>query len=172
MIYSVTGHRPNKLWGEYSDEGLQLVYNVFLDYFYKAEDVGSIMTGGALGVDTAAALVAIKLNKPVILALPFVGLEKVWDSKKAIERYYRIAEYAEQNGEVVIVSEGDYSGEKLFIRNKYMVDNSDRLVALHNPKHTSGGTAHCINYATGKIPIINLWDNYKKRIVFKEQQKG
>ena len=61
--------------------------------------------------------------------------------------------------EVVFVSEPGYAAWKMQVRNKWMVDNSDLVLALWNG--TDGGTANCVRYAekVGK-PITNLWERW------------
>jgi len=49
--------------------------------------------------------------------------------------------------EEIIVNTGGYSAYKLHLRNEYMVDNSDKLIAVFNPAKTSGGTFACLKYA-------------------------
>ena len=47
----------------------------------------------------------------------------------------------------------------MFLRNEWMVNNADRVVALWNG--TPGGTTGTVNYAKQQgIPIDNLWDKW------------
>jgi uncharacterized phage-like protein YoqJ len=62
--------------------------------------------------------------------------------QKLRDVYKMLLEYSSER---VIVSDGGYSAEKMQIRNKYMVDNCDLLVAVWDG--TNGGTANCVNYA-------------------------
>ncbi|WP_188052008.1 hypothetical protein [Azospirillum sp. Sh1] len=46
-------------------------------------------------------------------------------------------------------------------RNEWMVDHSDRLLALWDG--SQGGTANCVRYARGLgRPIDNLWSEWEK----------
>lgn len=101
------------------------------------------ISGGALGVDQYAANICFKLGIPVIFAIPFLGQEKAWPEASQ-KTYHRLLDKAD---EVVIVSEGGYSPEKMQRRNEYLVDHCDILIAVFIPTETKSGTANCINYA-------------------------
>ena len=59
----------------------------------------------------------------------------------------------------IIVSEGEYSHQKMQIRNQYMVDNCDLLIAIYDNK-SQGGTKNCIEYAKSiNKPIIYINPN-------------
>lgn len=65
--------------------------------------------------------------------------------------------------QVVIVSSGGYGVEKMQVRNEWMVDHCDLLVALWDG--SSGGTGNCVRYArrVGR-PTVNLWPGWIKII--------
>jgi len=140
MIIAFTGHRPNKLGG-YGETLLitslrAVIKNIFLTY--KPD---YIITGMALGVDTIAAEICLECKIPYIAAIPFVGQESRWPAQS--QNHYR--DLLKEASSVIVVSDGGYSAEKMQIRNKFMVDHADMLVAVWDG--TSGGTANCINYA-------------------------
>ena len=95
----------------------------------------------ALGVDQWAAHIAHKLGIPFIAAIPFEGQEKAWPEKS--QKVYRLLRKLAD--EEVIVSPGDYSAAKMQVRNEWMVDHCDTLIAVWNG--TSGGTGNCVKYA-------------------------
>jgi uncharacterized phage-like protein YoqJ len=117
----------------------------------------AVLSGMALGWDTAVALVAIELGIPLIACLPFAGQESRWPEPS--RKQY--AEILAKASRIVIVSEGGYSSLKMQIRNQYMVDNSDELVALWDG--SAGGTWNCIQYAESKrktyINLYRLWEH-------------
>ena len=154
MIVSGTGHRPDKLGG-YSDRVLnRLIDLVTLELQELKPD--RVISGVAIGFDTALAIAAIRLNIPITCAVPFAGQEKMWPPESKV-RYAKILSKAEQ---VVIVSSGTYSATKMQVRNEYMVDRCTLLLALWNG--TSGGTANCIEFATkSNKRILNLWDKWR-----------
>lgn len=162
MIVSGTGHRPNKLGG-YSDENLERLKNIALNYL-KDKKVEKVISGMALGWDTALALAALELEIPLECAVPFEGQESKW-VKKSRDLYNDILSKAD---EVTYVCDGGYAAWKMQVRNKYMVDNSDLLLAMFNG--TSGGTKNCVDYANEtKTEVVNLYKEDKD--IFEEDFK-
>jgi uncharacterized phage-like protein YoqJ len=143
MKIAITGHRPNKLNNEYGMKGPCSTYirSEILKVLEK-ENNPVIISGMAIGVDQIFALMAIELNFKLIAAIPFVGQEKMWPQKSQ-DIYKQILEY--KNIEKVIVCQGSYSPEKMQIRNKWMVDNCDKIIAVFDG--TNGGTKNCVTYA-------------------------
>jgi uncharacterized phage-like protein YoqJ len=154
MIICGTGHRPDKLGG-YSPEVFENLKTLAHMYLCVATDLERVVSGGALGWDQALAATSLDLNIPTTLALPFPGFEDRWpeESKSKLHALMHRAD------KVVFVKEGPYAGWKMQARNEWMVNNSDKVLALWNG--TEGGTANCVRYAkkVGK-PIINLWDTW------------
>lgn len=155
MIIAGTGHRPNKLGG-YGD-GVRFNLNrVAANYLAEQEMVTAVISGLALGWDTAIALAALDARIPLIAAVPFIGQERVWPEEPQ-ERYRAILERA---SDVVIVSSGGYMPSKMQTRNIWMVDHCTRVAAFWDG--SAGGTKNCIDYAQscGK-QIDNLWSRYQ-----------
>lgn len=155
MILSATGHRPNKLGG-YSKDVQDKLKNLAISFLSK-EKPDKIITGMALGWDTAWARAGLSLQIPVLAAIPFYGQESMWpgESKKS---YFNILEQCE---DVVYVCDKGYAPWKMQIRNEYMVDKCDKVVALWDG--SEGGTGNCIRYAVkANKPIINLWKEYNE----------
>lgn len=146
MIISFTGHRPDKLPNKQTGYKLPnptyIKVCVELEKILKEKQPEKVISGMALGFDQWAASVAIKLNIPFIAAIPFEGQESAWPifSQKS---YHLLLKKAY---EIVVVSPGSYSAYKMQIRNEYLVNNCDILVACWNGD-TSGGTYNCIQYA-------------------------
>jgi len=141
MIVAFTGHRPDKLGGYKLPNP---TYNYVCQEIEKALlelKPKKVISGMALGVDQWAANIACKLNIPFIAAVPFQGQERMWPpASKSI--YNKLLGRAE---EVVIVCEGIYSPSKMQIRNEWMVDRCDQLIAIWDG--TKGGTGNCVAYA-------------------------
>jgi uncharacterized phage-like protein YoqJ len=141
MILGITGHRPDKLGGYKLPNP---VYNKVcqkIEQVFKELQPEKIISGMALGVDQWAAFIACKLGIPFLAAVPFEGQEIKWP-KSSQEIYHKLLKKA---SEVVVVSPHGYSARKLQIRNEWMVDYSDKMLAIWNG--TGGGTDNCINYA-------------------------
>lgn len=153
LIIAATGHRPNKLGG-YGDDTLERA-TVLACGFLADRKPTSVITGMALGWDTAVALAAQRLRIPYIAAIPFQGQQSMWPMS-AKQRYQTLLAAA---AEVVMVTRGGYSPQAMHLRNKWMVDHCDLLVALWNG--TSGGTASCIAYAKqAEREWVNLWSEF------------
>lgn len=151
MIFAATGHRPDKLGGYGPEVSARLTRfaEAYLDLFFRPS---SVITGMALGWDTAWAQAAARLRIPFIAAVPFEGQECRWPLGS--QQLYRAL--LEKAKEVVVVSPGGYDPAKMQIRNQWMVDHADLVVALWNG--SSGGTANCVRYAESQgKPIDNVW---------------
>lgn len=153
MIVAGTGHRPDKLGGYGPEVSTRLIV-LARDWLiaYKPERV---ISGGALGWDQALAWAAQSTDIPYTMALPFEGFEKQWPKSSQDD----LARLLDKAHEIVDVSEPGYAPWKMQVRNQWMVDHCDQVLALWNG--SKGGTGNCIAYANkvGK-PIVNLWDAY------------
>jgi uncharacterized phage-like protein YoqJ len=98
----------------------------------------------ALGVDQWAAHIAYKLGIPFLAAIPFEGQEKAWPKQSQLT-FHLLLKMAKEK---VIVSEGGYSAYKMQVRNEWMVDRCDKLIAIWDG--TPGGTGNCVQYANSK----------------------
>lgn len=149
-VFSATGHRPEKLGGYEKSvlEGLVQLAEAYL--IHEAPD--NVISGVALGWDTAWAIAALRLGIDLVSAVPFEGQELRWPAQSQA-RYRKILSKSQH---VEIVSPGGYSSYAMQKRNEWMVDNSDRVVALWDG--SSGGTGNCIRYAKKRnAEIDNLW---------------
>lgn len=153
MIIAATGHRPDKLGG-YGYKTEQKLLSLALVYL-EEQRPEKVITGMALGWDTAVAMAAYCLNIPFIAAVPFAGQELRWEPNHQ-KRYHEILANA---CEVVTVSQGGYSSLAMEIRNRWMVDRADKVMALWDG--SGGGTGSCIRYANRrKVEIDNLWTRW------------
>ncbi len=151
MIVAFTGHRPDKLGGYELPNPTYLKVCKDIDRTLKELKVEKVISGMALGVDQWAASIAIKLGIPFVAAVPFLGQEGMWPNQS--KKIYKFL--LDKAGEIVIVNEGGFTAKKLQLRNEWMVDNCDVLIAVYNGDD-KGGTANCVRYAKEK----------KKEIVF------
>lgn len=158
MIIAATGHRPEKLGG-YGEEAAARLYRGARRYLQAQTGVEKVISGMALGWDTAWAEAARALGIPYIAAVPFVGQELRWQ-EDAQEKYHSLLKCAES---VVIVCDGGYHPAKMQRRNCWMVERCDKLAALWDG--SPGGTANCVRWAIeiGK-PVENLWPHFKKAV--------
>jgi uncharacterized phage-like protein YoqJ len=142
MILAGTGHRNQKLGG------FQLPNPTYIKVCQAIEKnllqlkPEKVISGMALGYDQWLANIAIKLKIPLIAAVPFKGQESVW-AKASQAAYNRLLTKA---SEIIVVNEGGYSAHKLQLRNEWLVNHCDLLLACWNGDESSG-TYNCINYA-------------------------
>ena len=160
-IVAGTGHRPDKLSLGKIDPYSPILRERLTDlavWYLENKLPDKVISGMALGWDMALAIAAIKLEIPLIAAIPFKGQERLWRAEdKAL--YYHVLQQATES---VIVCDGGYEAKKMMLRNKWMVDKCSRVVALYDGSQ-AGGTSNCIKYAAYKnTPIDNLWGTYIK----------
>lgn len=150
MILSVTGHRPNKLGG-YTTAAINHRNRIAMIALEELKPE-LVLTGMALGWDTAIALACIHKDIPFHACVPFIGQESQWPTVSKSLYEFILSKAAR----VVIVSEGGFSARKMQVRNQYVVDNSEQVAALWDG--TNGGTGNCIQYACDvNRPIKNYY---------------
>jgi uncharacterized phage-like protein YoqJ len=160
MIIAGTGHRPDKIRLGNLDGYRASVQARLVDLARAALDrhvPERVISGMALGWDTALAQAALDLGIPFDAYVPFEGQESRWPAA-AQQRYRDLLGRADQ---ILIVSPGSYEVEKMQVRNERMVDDCDLLLALWNG--TAGGTRNCLRYA-GKVGrrVVNLWPHWAR----------
>jgi uncharacterized phage-like protein YoqJ len=155
MIIAATGHRLGKLggYGQEIQDRLEKLAMAGL----KKYGATKVISGMAIGWDFAIAKAALKLELPLIAAVPFKGQECRWNAQTQLA--YR--ELLEKACEVIVVSEGGFSGAAMQKRNEYMVDRCEMLLALFSGE--AGGTANCLEYAKKqKTRTIDLWNSWQR----------
>ncbi len=156
---AVTGHRPDSFaWNYYNKQDtrhiayLNNIHDTLVDLTQKGYT--NFIAGGALGVDMDFALAVLQLKHqyPHIqleLALPYPGWQMI--TNKEQQRNTQLL--LQQADKVSNICE-HYCQRCFFMRNQYMVDNAQLLLAYYNGMH-KGGTYYTVQYATRKnIPII------------------
>ena len=148
MIVGLTGPRPKSLgMGDFDPGSLfwrQVAMHLGASF---ARDVTGIISGGALGFDMVGAKVAVDRGISLELALPFDG----YDSKWGPDDKTRLRWLVNRATKTTYVSEPGYTPWKYQVRNEYIVDNCDYLIALWNGM--PGGTANCVRYAGTRVPM-------------------
>jgi hypothetical protein len=154
MILSATGHRPDKLGGYGNRAAHQCLVQLAYSYVIATAPTYGIV-GMAQGWDTACAEAFIMAGVPFVAAVPFAGQESKWPREAQVHYHYLLACAAR----VVTVCDGGYAPHKMQIRNAWMVDHSNTMMALWDG--SKGGTANCVHYAkaVGR-PISQLWDRW------------
>ena len=139
-IIAFSGHRPDKLGGYKLPNPTYIRVCQQIDAALQELKPEKVITGMALGIDQWAASIAYKLGIPYLAAIPFEGQEKAWpeESQKTFRLLRKLA------AEEIIVCEGGYAASKMQIRNEFMVDHCDQLIAVWTDL---GGTGNCVEYA-------------------------
>ena len=154
MIIGFTGHRPRFLPGNYSPATYRAL-SITADFLLSHYRPQAVISGMALGWDTAVAECAINRGIELIAAIPFEGQEKRW-FKADRDKYWQLLNRASH---IEIVKNDGYSIQAMQLRNQYIVDNCHCLMALCN--RTTGGTRDCINYALSvNRPTFNCWNTF------------
>ncbi len=157
-----TGPRPPRLpmnGNEYSIEIAALKTNIrsaVLDAYY--DGFRFFISGMAEGFDLFAAEIVLEIKAELgdialVAALPYNDAVK-HHSAGISKRMENILEKADA---VISLSEKYVPGCE-HSRNRYMVDNSSRIIGYYSG--LSGGTAHCWNYAIeNAIETVNLYES-------------
>lgn len=150
MIICVTGHRPDKLYGYDISDIRYLFLKQKIKKILIDKQATEGITGMAMGADMIFALAVIDLkdegyNIKLRCAIPCLKHTSKWFDKKTLNMYNYILSRADEK---IIVSERNYDNFVMQQRNEYMVDNSDKIIAVYNG--SSGGTKNCIDYALSK----------------------
>lgn len=162
MICCCTGHRPQGFpWAYNVDKQKYKNYKKellsIIEYLIKEKDVSEFISGMALGADSDFAECVLTLRKKykyirLRCAIPCRDQTRLWD-KKDVLRYEKILKRADCS---VVLSE-HYTRSCMFERNRYMVDNSDYVLAVWNGEK-KGGTWYTIDYASKKNKPIEVLD--------------
>jgi len=129
---------------------------------HEAMDVGfkTFYSGMAIGFDIIAAEIVMQEKQGrsddeinLIAVVPFLQQEAKWGAKWR-KRHDDVLRAADK---IVVLNERYIRG-CYHERNRYLVDNSARLIGLFSGK--TGGTSHTFAYAEKEgLDIVNLWQS-------------
>lgn len=128
MILTVTGHRPQRLKGQ------EKLIKKWAEEQLTHLQPSAIYNGMAQGVDQIVAIAAKELNIPIICCYPFPRAN-----------YHPIEQWIMENNKVIFIQPA-YSNQSYIIRDKFMVDNSDIVLAVWDGIR-QGGTYITREYA-------------------------
>lgn len=158
---AITGHRPDKLGGYKKYDGcIRNALDRQLGRLYtEYSKVGCLLTGMALGFDQIACSLALDKGIHVVACIPCQRQYAKWPLSSQQEYADLIKSIEAAGGDLIVVSDAPYFNGCMQVRDQYMVDNCDLLLACYNGDST-GGTAHTVNYAQKKnIPVKNIWND-------------
>lgn len=153
-----TGHRPDKLYGY--NPSIQGNYKILIqlkENIIKMIDSGvdTFISGMALGIDTWAARIVLKLKETyphikLVAAIPCANHSGRW-VQSSKDEWQMIVDRCDT---VHYVSDQAYTHWCMQDRNVWMVDNSKYVIAVWDG--TKGGTANCVKYAEKKDKNIEI----------------
>jgi len=159
-----TGLRPQKLPFEFEEESLAYIaLKKFLKEqiveLIEKENLCRFISGMALGVDQLCAEIILELKKEyqeitLEAALPCPEQDKIW-KQSCREKYRAILEKCD----VIYVVSDVYTHYCMHVRNRYMVDKCDIVLAVWDEK--PGGTASTVKYAMKLGKEVIAVDPYK-----------
>lgn len=156
-VWAATGHRPEKLGGYNPTAAAGVIAAARMAVTWAAPS--KVLVGMALGWDTAVAIACKELGVPYIACVPFEGQESRWNTGDQAKFRWLL----ESAAQVVHVSPPGYSAAKMEIRNRYMVDNTEKVMALWDGEQ-KGGTANCVRYALPRRQVCNWWRLYRQLV--------
>ena len=162
-VCAITGHRPTRFKWKYNEnnngcrrlkrrlkEQLAALYDQGIRRFY---------IGGALGVDMWSGELLLELKEQpeyseieLVLVLPYAGHDADWDKRSR----YRLSVLRQHSTEVLVAGSTENPPAVNYkLRNQYMVDHADCLLAVYdNDRNLRSGTMQTVNYARKKgLPI-------------------
>lgn len=156
-----TGHRPQKLpWGfNEQDERCLLMKEKLKVLIKNAINDGFcyFWSGMALGFDMMCVEILLELkvkHKQIKIygALPCKNQSQKWP----IEQQKRYDKLINQLDSIRCLNDNYIGSECMLERNRFMIDNSSKLIALFDGKN--GGTKSTIDYAKKKGVIVEIID--------------
>jgi uncharacterized phage-like protein YoqJ len=140
-VIAATGHRPDKLGGWIEPNPLRdWIRRRIYDTLVELTPTRGI-SGMALGVDQDFAQACVDLRIPFTAAVPFKDQEMRWN-REAQKQYTALLSKATT---IVYVCEPEYADWKMRVRNEWMVDRCNTLLAVFDG--SAGGTANTFLYA-------------------------
>jgi hypothetical protein len=154
MILGVSGHRPPDLGG-YSEEAFQLLVEVAKIHL-KEITPKAVIQGMALGWDQACATACWELGIPYGCYIPYEDQANAWP-KQSRFRWASLRDHAE----VERVFGEKYDDKLTLLRNKAIVDDSQKLLVNFNG-YSHSGTGATVRYAQSRRKeFINVYAEWK-----------
>jgi uncharacterized phage-like protein YoqJ len=136
-VFAISGHRPEKM-----KPGIRVDIERLITEELVKHDDPYVIQGMAAGVDLWAARAAFRADIPFECAIPFKGHEPRKDFGVRYD-YEQALKYADK---ITYVTDYEkYPGAFVYeLRNRYMIDNADLLIAVYNG--SPGGTRNAVEY--------------------------
>ena len=142
------------------------VFCVYLTYSSPQAGADTFFCGAARGADIICGELVMQEKQAhpelkLICVIPFAEQARGWAMNWAF-RYRELLRNADQ----IVLMCSNYQRGCYHMRNRYMVDNCDLLIAIYNGEN-KGGTAYTVNYARerGKEILIIDPNTLEKRVI-------
>ena len=157
-----TGHRPTRFSFKYDETHpacieLKKVLAEHIDFLYR-QGITDFYTGCALGIDLWAGeivLALMELHPEIKLhcVVPFATQDQKWTPEQKA-RYRALLDRSYD----VIMTQEEYSKDCYYIRNRYLVDHADVVLAVYDMNaNKRSGTGYTVHYAQAQNkPIIAI----------------
>lgn len=157
-----TGHRPQAFLFGYNEQCR--AFKAFYQFLAaKISDcyqqgITTFLSGMALGTDLWCAMIVLEMKQrykdiKLICVIPCDNQTMRWPPAY-IEQYENILKQADK----IVYTGHNYTWDCMLIRNRYLVDHSDCLLAVYDEQHSNprSGTGYTVRYAKqqGKPVII------------------
>ncbi|WP_313346893.1 SLOG family protein [Sedimentibacter sp.] len=170
------GHRTEKLPKSKNEFNLMIQSLIYEINKAISEGYDTFMFGACYGFELICAeqvLIRkqiVRLTDPIsinlVAVVPFEEQAAKWKEKDR-EKYFNALPKCDD----VITLNKHYQSESYHERNRYMVDNSSRLICYYDG--SSGGTRYTVEYAERQsIQIINLCNSYNDINLKDRKQKS
>ena len=155
-----TGHRPTRFSFKYDETHptcieLKKILAEQINFLYE-QGITDFYTGCALGIDLWAGEVVLALAElhPEIklhCVVPFAAQDQKWTA----EQQARYCALLDRSCDVIMTQE-KYSKDCYYIRNRYLVDHADIVLAVYDMQaNKRSGTGYTVHYAQAQSkPII------------------
>ena len=155
---AITGHRPTRFKWKYNENnnGCKRLKRRLKEQLVQLYDKGvrRFYIGGALGTDLWSGELLMELKEQpeyseleLILVLPFVGHDDNWDKANR----HRLSVLCQHSADMIVAgNEENPSVSNYRLRNQYMVDHADCLLAVYdNDRNLRSGTMQtCLLYTS------------------------
>lgn len=157
-----TGHRPTRFSFKYDETHLaciklKKVLAEQINFLYR-QGITDFYTGCALGIDLwagEAVLAVAELHPEIKLhcIVPFAAQDQKWTPDQQA-RYHALLDRSSE----VILTQEKYNKDCYYIRNRYLVDHADIVLAVYDVQaNKRSGTGYTVHYAqTQGKPIIAI----------------
>ena len=147
-----TGHRPTRFSFKYDETHLACielkeVLAKQINFLYR-QGITNFYTGCALGIDLwagEAVLALMELHPEIKLhcVVPFAAQDQKWTPAQQA-RYHALLDRSCD----VILTQEEYSKDCYYIRNRYLVNHADIVLAVYDMQaNKRSGTGYTVHYA-------------------------